>query len=262
MQSILFHLGPLAVHWYGVLVAVGFLAGMWTAGRRAVRYGIAAETVADLMPWLIGGAILGARTLYVISYWREQFADNLLEILMIQHGGLVYYGGLIGAASAGLLFAWRRSLPTWRLADALAPSIALGYVFGRLGCLMNGCCYGRPTDLPWAIHFPETHITHGIGVHPTQIYDSLISLGFYSFLAWRYRHKTFDGQIFALYLIGYAALRSFVESFRGDYTVHYLGGVATTAQVVGLGILAAGLALYFLLPRPKPPLTPVPRPAA
>jgi phosphatidylglycerol:prolipoprotein diacylglycerol transferase len=252
VHPIAFQAGPFTVTWYGIMVALAFLAGLWTASRRGLRDGFAAETILDLGPWLIVGAILGARTLYVISYWNEQFAgEPILEIFKVWRGGLVYYGGLIGASLACILYARVKKLPLWKLADVVAPSIALGYVFGRLGCLMNGCCYGRECHLPWAITFPPgSHLAPaGIPLHPTQIYDSLLNLGFYAFLAWLYRRKKFDGQVFAAYLIGYALLRSLVEFFRGDYPVHYLGGWATPAQVVSIVILAAGLILLGVLPR-------------
>ena len=256
MQKIVFELGPLSVHWYGVLVAAGFFLGLWTASRRGRRDGIAPQTIMDLGPWLLGGALLGARTLYVVSYWREQFADKpWTEIFMIQHGGVVYYGGLIGASLTFIVYAWCRKLPLWPFADVLAPSISLGQAFGRIGCLMNGCCYGRHCDLPWAIHFPDYHETHGAGVHPTQLYESLLSLGLYAALAWLYRRKKFDGQVFAAYLIAYALLRSFVEMFRGDYPVYY-GGFATPAHLVSVGILATGLALWWRLPKTKSPPIP------
>ena len=100
MHPLAFQLGPLSIHWYGVLVAIGFLAGLWTAGRRAPRSGIASEKILDLGPWLIVGAIVGARTLYVVSYWDQEFARApFTEIFMVQKGGLVYYGGLIGSSS-------------------------------------------------------------------------------------------------------------------------------------------------------------------
>jgi phosphatidylglycerol:prolipoprotein diacylglycerol transferase len=105
--------------------------------------------------------------------------------------------------------------------------------------------------LPWAINFPDTSVLapHGVPLHPTQIYDSLLNLFFYAFLAWLYRHKKFDGQVFAVYLVGYAILRSFVEFFRGDYPQHYLGGWATPAQVASIGILLVGVLLWCMLPR-------------
>lgn len=245
------------IHWYGVLVATGFLAGLWTASRRGLRSGIAPEKILDAGPWLILGAIIGARILYVISYWENFAQDPIPEIFMIQRGGLVFYGGLVGAIASTLLYLRLKRLSVWKFGDALAPSIALGYFFGRFGCLMNGCCWGKPTDLPWAIHFPPDHETHGQCVHPTQIYEALLNLGLYAALAWLYRRKKFDGQIFALYMICYPLLRSFVEMFRGDYPRHYLGGWATPAQLFSLAILASGVALLLLLPKyqakvPKP----------
>jgi len=235
------------------MVAAAFLVGLWTASRRGLSSGIASEKILDLGPWLIVGTIIGARALYVVSYWREQFAGQpITEIFRVWRGGLVYYGGLIGASLAGILYARKHALPVWKLADVIAPSIALGCVFGRIGCLLNGCCYGRECTLPWAIHFPRGHQTYPHGVHPTEVYDSLLNLVLYLGLAWLYRRKKFEGEVFAAYLIGYALFRSFVEMFRGDYPQHYLGGWATPAQLVSMGILVFGLALWFLLPKSTP----------
>ncbi len=256
MHPIAFHLGPLAIHSYGVMVALGFIVGLWTAGRRALLAGIASEKIIDLGPWLIVGALVGARALYVISYWHEAFAGRpLVEIIAVWNGGLVYYGGLIGASLTCILYARTKRFPLWTLADILAPSIALGYVFGRIGCLLNGCCYGRPCNLPWAITFPEGAFgaPPGIPLHPTEIYESLLNLALYVGLAWLFRRRKFDGQIFGVYLVAYALLRSFVEMFRGDYPQHYLGGWATPAHLVSIAILAAGLALLRFLPRGTSP---------
>lgn len=241
------------------MIAVAFMVGLWTASRRAVRENVAPENIMDLGPWLIVGTVVGARALYVLSYWKEEFAGRPFSaVFKVWEGGLVFYGGLIGATLAATIFIRYKKLPIWKVADIVAPSIALGYVFGRIGCLLNGCCYGRECSLPWAIRFPPGHATHPMGapatpVHPTEIYDSLLNLGFYIFLAWLFRRKKFDGQVFGTYLIGYALLRSFVEVFRGDYPPdqHYLGGWATPAQLVSIGILAVGFALLVFLPRPR-----------
>ena len=268
MHPIAFQLGSLPVHWYGVLVALAFLAGLWTAGRRGMRAGIAPEKIIDLGPWLIIGTIIGARTLYVTSYWQEEFAGRpLTEIFMVWRGGLVFYGGLIGATLAGILYVRMKKLPLWKVADIIAPSIALGSFFGRLGCLMNGCCYGRICKLPWAIQFPNQsaawkgqyrlglvgEYVNSLPVHPTQIYESLLSLCLYATLAWLFRRKKFDGEVFGAYLVGYALLRSFVELFRGDYPQHYLDGWVTPGQLVSMVILVAGVALLWRLPRPPLP---------
>lgn len=233
----------LTIHWYGILVATGFIVGLWTASRRAARAGLSAQAIMDLGPCLLIGALVGARALYVASYWREQFAAGpWWEMFMIHHGGLVFYGGLVGASLSFIIYARWKKLPLWKTADLLAPGIALGQAIGRLGCLLNGCCYGKPTSLPWAIRFPPGHETAGVAVHPTQIYESLVDLGLSIGLAQFYRRSPCDGRVFAAYLISYAILRSVIELFRGDYTT-YLAGF-TPGQLAGVPILVAGLVLY------------------
>ena len=229
-------------------MAVGFLTAFWNASRRASREGFSAESITSLAPWLIGGAILGARTLYVITYWKQEFAGQpLLEIFKIR-SGLVFYGGLIGASLGTILFARRHKLNLWRLADVMAPSIALGHAFGRLGCLMTGCCYGRPCQWPWGIQFPEGHATAGGKVHPTQIYEACLNFLLFMALSWFYPKKRFDGHIFAIYLIAYASFRAVVEMFRGDYP-HYSYGFITPAQWVSSGLFAVGWALFCIRSR-------------
>jgi len=250
VHPIAFYFGSFPVRWYGVMMALAFLAGLWTATRRARRVNVHGDVIADVTLWLMAGSIIGARIVYVTTYWKQEFADQpFSEVFMIQHGGLVYYGGLIGATISGLGYlAWKK-LPVWKIADILAPSIALGSVFGRIGCLLNGCCYGRACDLPWAIHFPLDHETHGVGVHPTEIYDALLNLILYIFLAWLFRRKKFDGQIFATYLIVYAVFRSIVEYFRGDYPADHVHAGLTSAQLVSVPIFVAGIILALFLSR-------------
>ena len=252
MDKIAFQIGSLTVHWYGVFLAIGFLVGLWTASRRGLKGGVSPERILDSGVWLIVGAVIGARLLYVITYWEQSFAGRpFVEVFMVHHGGLVYYGGLIGACLGFILYAWIKKLDLWKMADVMAPSISLGYAIGRNGCLMNGCCFGRATDVPWCVHFPADHETGGVCVHPTQVYESIMALGLYVFLAWLFRRKKFDGQVFAAYLMGYAAARGFVEFFRGDYTVHYLGQWATQAHLISFGIFAAGVVIYVVLSRKK-----------
>ena len=149
MDKIAFRFGGFTIYWYGVLVATGFLAGIWTASRCALRGGIPAERIVDLGPWLIVGALIGARLFFVVSFWRDEFADRpWWEVFMIRKGGLVFYGGLVGAALAYVFYVRVKHLTLWKIADTLTPSIALKYTIGRLRCLMNGCCYGRTCSLP------------------------------------------------------------------------------------------------------------------
>ena len=255
MHPILFHLGSFPVHSYGVMMALAFVSGLWTATRRARREKISSEIIADATLWIMIGTILGARVVYVTTYWNDEFAGQpISEIFMIQHGGLVFYGGLIGAIVAGIIYLRWKKLPMWKVADVLAPSIALGSVFGRIGCLLNGCCYGRACSLPWAITFPADNPLNPptYPVHPTEIYDALLNLVLYFFLAWLYRHKKFDGQVFVTYLIGYAIFRSIVEYFRGDYPADHVHAGLTSAQLVSVPIFFAGLALAAILSRRAP----------
>jgi phosphatidylglycerol---prolipoprotein diacylglyceryl transferase len=250
VHPIAFQLGSLPIRWYGVMMALGFFFGLWTATRRARRANVSPEIVADVTLWLMFGSIIGARFVYVTTYWKQEFASQpFSEIFMVQHGGLVFYGGLIGATVAGIGYLLWKKQPIWKIADVLAPSVALGSVFGRIGCLMNGCCYGYKCDLPWAIHFPKDHSTLGAAVHPTQLYDAGLNLILYLALAWWIGRKKFDGQIFAAYLMGYAVFRSIAEHFRGDYPADHIHSGLTSAQVVSVGIFTAGAIAWAFLSR-------------
>ena len=232
------------------MMALGFLAGLWTATRRARLVNVHGDIITDVTLWLMIGGIAGARFVYVTTYWKQEFANQpFSEVFMVQHGGLVYYGGFIGAALAGTAYlAWKKA-PVLKILDILAPSAALGSVFGRIGCLLNGCCYGRACDLPWAIHFPAGHETGGAAVHPTEIYDALLNLILYLGLAWLFRRKKFDGQILAAYLMVYAIFRSIAEYFRGDYPTDHIHSGITSAQLLSVPMFVIGLALYFYFSR-------------
>jgi len=237
------------------MMALAFLAGLITATRRARLVNVSADIIADVTLWLMVGGIVGARVVYVTTYWKQEFANQpFSEVFMVQHGGLVYYGGLIGSTIAGLSYlAWKKQ-PVWKITDILAPSIALGSVFGRIGCLLNGCCYGYPTNVPWAIRFPAEHETGGVPVHPTEIYDALLNLVLYGMLAWLFRRKKFDGQVFAAYLMVYAIFRSISEHFRGDYPLDHIHDGITSAQLLSIPMFAVGLGLYYWLSRRAPVL--------
>jgi phosphatidylglycerol---prolipoprotein diacylglyceryl transferase len=251
-----FKIFGLSIYWYGIFAATGFLAGFWTASRRAARENLSKEAIMNLAPWIIFGAIIGARLWYVVSYWNEEFAGKPLHyIITIGRSGLVFYGGLVGSCLGTILYAWKNKLPLWKIADVMAPSVALGHAFGRLGCFMTGCCYGKECTLPWAVHFPFSHATHGAAVHPVQIYESLLNFSFFALLVLLHRRKKFDGHVFCVYLIGYALLRAFTESFRGDYGV---AGI-TPGQGTGIVILSIGAALWFWLSnRPQGKRAPAP----
>ena len=264
MDSIAFKIGGFTIYWYGILVAGGFLAGLWTASRRCVLDKLDGKVISDLGVWIILAGMIGARAMHVVTYWEEQYADQpLSHLLDFRGGGLVFHGGFIGAALAVILYVrLHGKQPLWKIADAFAQSIPLGHALGRLGCLMTGCCFGTACDLPWAIHFPAhspaftalgqapTDAAHSLYVHPTQIYSALLNVALYGGLAWLYRHKRFDGQVFGLYLAGYSINRFVVEFFRGDYQAEQLWfGWVKPGQQLSLFLLPIGIALIILLRR-------------
>jgi phosphatidylglycerol:prolipoprotein diacylglycerol transferase len=257
VHPIAFSVFGFPVYWYGIFAAIGFVSAFSTAARRAPREGLSGDAIMNLAPWIIGGAIIGARLLYVLTFWKEQFAGQpIYYIVTVGRHGFVFYGGLIGACLGTIIYCWRGKYPLWKVADIMAPSVALGHGFGRIGCFMTGCCFGRPTDLPWAVHFPPGgEAPVGVGLHPTQIYEALLNFTFSFVLLALYRRKKFDGQIFAIYLLGYAILRAFVEMFRGDYDTHYFG-VLTPGQMAGVIIFSIGIALWIWLARKGAALRP------
>jgi len=245
VHPIFIRLGPLDIHTYGVLVAIGFIVGLAVAGRRARSEGIPAEQISDLGIWLIIAGMLGGKLFHIIFFWDDFIAGWHADGLRSLREGFVFYGGFILATLAAVVYAHRKRLPLAKLLDIFSPSVALGHAFGRMGCFFNGCCYGKPCALPWAVTFPPPHMMAGIPVHPTEIYEALGNLAIFAGLSLFYRHKRFDGQVFWLYVLSYGALRLVVEFFRGDYYTFYFGGL-TIGQIVAITMIAvASLALWL-----------------
>ena len=250
MHPIFWQLGARPIYWFGVMMALAFLAVIGHWNRLALRTGRSPGFGSELGFWLILAGILGARLAYVLASAPE-FLAHPWEILRVDHGGLVYYGGFIGGCLAALLFARARREPLWALADFTITGVPLGHAFGRIGCFLNGCCYGAPTGLPWGVCFPATHETHGLAVHPTQLYEAAFNLALYGALLLFYlrgrRAGAPAGRVLALYLLLYPPFRFLVEFLRGDERLRGLG--LNMAQEVSVALFAAGLALWFLRAR-------------
>lgn len=238
MDPICFHIGSRPIYWYGVLVAGGFLAAVahWShfAKREHKPDGFASE----LGFWIMLSGILGARAAYVAAN-APFFLAHPLDILRIDQGGLIFYGGFLGAVLAVYVLARVHRIPPWSMADFAVTPVALGHAIGRMGCFINGCCYGSPTTLPWAVH------ADGALRHPTQLYEALFNLALYGVLVQVYRRKKTDGVVFAAYLLLYPAGRFLLEFVRGDARLHALG--LTVAQLLCLGLIAAGAVLLWIL---------------
>jgi len=246
MHPILFKIGPLSIHTYGVMLASAFFLALTLAIRQAKREGIQTEKIIDLGLYLLIAAILGSRLLFILTE-LHYYTRYPLRIFKIWEGGLAFFGGLILAIPVGIYYIKKNNLPLWKVADISAPSIAIAQAVGRLGCFSAGCCYGKPTDLPWAVTFtdPESLARLNIPLHPTQLYESLGTSLIFLFLIFMRKRKSFEGQLFWFYLLLYSVLRFFIEFFRGDEIRGMpFGGPLSTSQVIAIPL--AGLAIYML----------------
>ncbi|QTA80371.1 Phosphatidylglycerol--prolipoprotein diacylglyceryl transferase [Desulfonema limicola] len=245
MYPILIKIGPFAIYTYGFFVAMGFLAGILLGKYEAGNLGQDPEKISDLCFYILISAIAGARLFYILTT-PETFLNNPLEIFKIWNGGLVFYGGFIGALTAAFIYLNYHKMPLWQTIDILTPSLALGHFLGRLGCFFAGCCYGKSCDLPWAVTFthPESLALKNIPLHPTQLYSSFANLIIFCFLWYFRKYKRFEGQLFWVYVLIYAVVRSIIEIFRGDFRGSFFMETMSTSQVIA-GILCI-IAVFML----------------
>lgn len=217
MHPVLLQFGPFTIYSYGVMVALAFLLGILMAMYLAKRNSILPERILDLAVYVIISAVLGARLLYVILFWR-QFQQNPLEIIMIHRGGLVFLGGLLAALLAVFFYAKRNRISLLVLLDILTPATAIGYAIGRVGCFLNGCCFGLPTTLPWGVVFPDESLAgqyfRGVHLHPTQLYATFAMLVVFGILLLILKHRKFEGEVFYFGIIFYSLYRFVNEFFR------------------------------------------------
>ena len=241
-------MGSFPVYSYSLFVVLAYLAGLGYALLEAKRLRQEPVHVIDLSLWFFLAAILGARVLFIIVAY-DRFMAHPLEMLKLWKGGLVYYGGLFAAVLAGLAYLKRHGLPLGFWSDLFAPVAMLVLTVGRIGCFLNGCCYGKiAPDLPWGVTYPVSHSFLGPAqypVHPTPIYESLATLIIFIFLVWLSRRKRFQGEVFWSMLLAYAAARFVIEYFRGDPrgTVDVL--MLSTSQAISL--VAAAASIFMLV---------------
>ena len=248
--------GPVTVHTYGLLLAVAFIAGIWVTGRNARKAGIDPDKIWNLGLIVIFAALVGAKILLFFSDY-SYYSQNLREIFSLStlRSSGVYYGGLALALGASALYLWKTRLPAWHVADLAASGLSLGQAIGRLGCLSAGCCYGKPTQMPWGITFTSDYAYDNVGVplniplHPTQLYESIASFLLFLYLTWRLSRKHFIGQIILEYLAIYATVRFIVEFFRDDERGFVLNGLLSTSQLIGILVFIGSVALYTHLRR-------------
>ncbi|HTY08726.1 MAG TPA: prolipoprotein diacylglyceryl transferase [Candidatus Edwardsbacteria bacterium] len=246
-------IGPLTLHSYGLMLAIAFLAGTAVIQRLAKPRGMDADAILDFALVVMVAAIVGSRAFYVLSH-LDDYRANYWSMLAVWEGGLTFYGGVLLAVPAAILFMRRRKLPLWPLADLVAPAFALGVGFGRLGCFLNGCCFGRPSTLPWAVRFPANSAagaTLGCPVQPTQLYESLFGFALFALLLCLIRKKTFPGFMFCLFIALYAVWRFGLDFLRWYEPSQYTALGLTNNQWVSVLLLAGSAVTAWVLSRPR-----------
>ncbi len=223
MHPILFKSGPLTIYSYGFCAALAIICSILLVRFLAKRGPYPASRATDLIFVALAGGILGARLFYVAQHWAD-YEHRFLTIFFLQEGGLVWYGGFFGAVLAVELAARLREESALVWADLFSPAISLGHAVGRIGCFLNGCCFGKAN-------------------HPVQLYESffLAALSFFLFIGYLKKRRT--GTLFGTYLLGYGLIRFFLEFLRGDQQAY---AYFTVPQWISLGSMGAGLWILFI----------------
>ena len=240
MKNELFTIGPLTVYGYGAMIALGVIAAWIVTEFRARKQKLDSEHVFSLVLWGLIGGLLCAKLLFWITEWKTIVSDPgyILDTIA---DGFVVYGGIIGGIFAGWLYCHLKKADFWKYFDLVMPSVALAQGFGRIGCLLAGCCYGRETDSVFSITFQNSDFApNHVALIPTQIYSSVLDFVHFILLLYIARHKKKDGQVAACYLIFYSIGRFILEFFRGDLIRGSVGSLSTS-QFISLFIFAAGV---------------------
>lgn len=240
MHPILIHIGALRVYSYGFFMALGILAAAYVLVKKVEKQDLDPQFVIDLVLILAIAGIVGARLFYILLYNRQYYFTHPLHILMLQEGGLAFYGGLILALLAAYFYVKKIGMPYLYLLDLASPVVGLGYAITRLGCFFNGCCYGKVTTLPWGMVFP---VVDDLPRQPTQLYSVLAGLLIFGILTYLTPKSRFRGQIFSLFLIIYGITRSLIELCRENDA---LRGGPPVAALAALVIAIAGGVLYYI----------------
>lgn len=248
MKPELFSIGSFTVYSYGLMMAIGIIACVWVAERRAPKLGLEKDRIFDLAVWGVVGGILGAKILYWIVEWKAIAANP--SLLLDVGNGFVVYGGLMGGVFGGWLYCHVKKLDFLKYLDLAVPSIALAQGFGRIGCLMAGCCYGRETDSWFHVVFHESHIApNGVSLIPTQLISSAANFAHFALLIWLAKKMKGDGQLSGVFLICYSIGRALIEMLRDDPR-GAVGGLSTS-QFISLFTLVLGAAMVYFCGRRK-----------
>ncbi len=246
MHKTLFEVGGFSIHSYGVMLALAFWIGIEISSREAKRVGLDPSFIVDLGIVILISAVIGARSLFVAGH-IEEYKGNLLGALRVWEGGLSFYGGFACATLFGILFIRKKGHSVAKITDIIAPQIALGIAIARIGCFLNGCCFGKECHLPWAVVFPMDSqagwVMQGKPIHPTQLYSTVANLLIFLFLRKLSRKRLPEGAVFSVFLVTYGAWRFFVDFLRyyePGMVLGFLGGITWT-QVASISVIVIGV---------------------
>ncbi|MBW1649496.1 MAG: prolipoprotein diacylglyceryl transferase [Deltaproteobacteria bacterium] len=250
MHPILFKFFNIKIYTYGFFMAVAFLMGLIFIKKEAARVGESPEKTGDLAFYIIISGIIGARLFYIITDFKT-YLLHPLEIFKIWNGGLTFYGGFIAAFFTTIIYLKKNKLSLLKTMDIIAPGVALGHFFGRIGCFFAGCCYGKECDLPWSVVFTnqDTLAPAHIHLHPTQLYSSFTNFIIFIMLLLIRKYKKFNGEILLIYIFLYGITRSIIEIFRGDYRGHVFWEYISISQIIGISASLTALAAFIYIKR-------------
>jgi len=251
MHPELFQLGPVHLRSFGTMMAVAFLVGTWLGMLEARRLSLDEDKLVNVILLTLLASVLGARALYVMEHLAE-FRRSWGSVWALWEGGLTLYGGIVAGTLGGLTAARRMGLPRWRVADALTPSLAIGTMFGRVGCFLNGCCYGRPTTLPWGVKFPPASFAAlefgDTPVHPSQLYNAAAGLVLFA-AAWGLRKRIqTPGVLFWSFVAAFSLIRipiDMTRSYEADAVL--LRGAVEVTESQATSLLLALFAVIMIL---------------
>jgi len=261
MYPELIRIGSFPINTYGVFLAIAFLCAILISTRLGERDGLPRQKIYDLSLWMLLAGLVGSKILMLFT--EPEYRENPLQLISLDflRSGGVWYGGLLGGVIAGYLLMKRYQLPWWKTADAFAPGLAVGNFFGRQGCFAAGCCWGKPTTLPWGVKFTElgheiTGVPTDTYLHPTQLYESFAMLLVFFFLLWLHKRKRFSGQVILAYALLYSMIRFAIEFVRDDprgdiFGLTTLTGLSTS-QMISLIIAISALIALILRRRANP----------
>lgn len=252
MHPILIELGKFKIYSYGFMLALSFFVGIILAGKRAEKQGVRKEVIYDLSIILILAAVIGSRSLYILTH-REHY-HGVIDIIALWQGGATYYGGLGLCIIGAGVYLRKKGVSFFKVADICSPSIALGVFITRLGCFLSGCCFGVPTDSGLGMVFPPDcpagHLYTGVSIHPAQLYAAFAGLIVFIALVFISRRKRFDGFTFGFLCILYGAARFSVDFYR--YYEEYAGffsGYLTVSQFTSIFLMLCGFLILGIMSR-------------